>query len=232
MNSVDDIGAKQCWRFRLLEYYSDPGTKTFKPNQLIKEQTTNEFVNFISFYNLSAPKLIEEIKSKAKTNYIRSKYGYVDNKTIASAFFFLATAKDRDPRLQEEALRLYLLAHQYYPEHFQVNTQLFLKLSSINPGAANYVLQIMDKEVPNNAFLAKGLMDSLFSLKHPATYDYAKRFKAMFPETQLFNVYLFNAAYNAGDYETAYQTAKMAVKKYHEESVYDDFIKQYEAVRK
>ena len=232
VNSADDIGVKQCWRYRLLEYYNDPGTATFKLNPEIRDEATKDFIDFPITYNLFNSATIQKIREESKKNHLAYKYGYLGNKAIASGLFFNAVAKARSDNLDTDSLALFGLSHQYYPEHFQTNTQLLIHLYKVDPKAADYILSIMDKEVVNNSFLAKGMMDSMFMIQHHRTYEYAKKFKEMFPDTQLFNVYLFHAAYNAGDYPVAYRAAKMAVSKYAEEDTFINFIKQYEVANR
>ncbi len=89
----------------------------------------------------------------------------------------------------------------------------------------------MEKDAINNSFLAKGLMDGLFFVKHPRTYEYAKMFKERFPNTQVFQVYLFHGALMAQDYDNAYEYAKVALQKYNEDDVFEQYIRQYELRR-
>ncbi len=232
MDSVDDLGTKQNWRYRLIQYYIDPGTDTFKPNPIIKERALNDFNRFAIDNNLNQTAVIQKYLNEEKDPnlYLLNKYGYRGNKTIASALFFNATTSIEN-RDGENALNYFKLSHIYYPDHFQTNLQVLIHTWGQDPKLSDYLLKKMEKDAINNSFLAKGLMDGLFFIKHPQVYEYAKLFKSRFPNTQVFQVYLFHGALMAGDYDNAYQYAKVALLKYHEDEVFEQYIQQYEAGR-
>lgn len=228
INSVSDIGVKQNWRYRLLQYYEDPGTSTFRPNKETQLKSYNDFLGFISDNRLDEELTARSILQKARdpVNYMKSKYSYIWNKSIASAIFFNAVVLiGRD---KPKGIELYKLAHIYDPEHFQTNLQLLINLHDSEPEFCNRLLWIMESQASRNSFLAKGLMDGLFHIKHPKTYDYARLFVSKFPNTQVFHIYNFHAAYMSQDYRAAYQEAKKIIKKYHEKDNFENFIKQYE----
>lgn len=224
-----DLGTKQIWRYRLIEYYDDPGNDSFKPNKEIKLQNERKFLNF-PFENRLSERVYEFTDEyRLPELYMKNKYSYEGPKSIASALFFNAShlLKLKD---YENALKIFQLAHFYYPQHFQTNLQLFINLCQKDPLEANCnkLLDLLFQEARYNTFLGKGFMDSMFHIKHPETYKYAKIFNERFPNTQLFNVYLFHAARKENDYESAYKSAKFIVKKYHKEAIYENFIKAYE----
>jgi hypothetical protein len=67
MNTTKDLGAKQNWRYRLMQYYEDSGTTTFKPNSLLQTQTYNDFYNWERDNQLSDPVVINKyLTLKAK----------------------------------------------------------------------------------------------------------------------------------------------------------------------
>lgn len=229
MNSVDDIGAKQNWRYRLVQYYNDQGTKTFKANEKLKKQTIEDFNNFGLANRLNEKTVIERYLAEAKDpkNYIKNKYGYKGNKTIASGLFFNATTAI-EQRDGQNALNYFRLAHYYYPEHFQTNLQMFIHLYGHDDKVAEHLLEKMKKDAIGNSFLAKGLMDGMFFIKHPRVYEFAKIFKERFPNTQVFHVYAFHGALFEKRWDEAYTLAKKIVLKYHENPTFDQFIKKYE----
>ncbi len=232
MDSVSDIGAKQNWRYRLLQYYEDPGTDTFKPNLKIQEQAVRDFLRFIPDNGLERQDTLQRFLDQAKDprNYIKDKYGYSGNKTIASAIFFNAVAAAANNDIPR-AINIYKLAHAYYPGHFQTNLQLFINVWKTEPEFGAQLLKIMEEQASKNSFLAKGLMDALFHIKHPETYAYSKLFVRNFSNTQVFHIYHFHGAYFAGDYDVAYAEAKEVIKKYHENTSFEEFIAHYEKGR-
>ncbi|MBT6843969.1 MAG: hypothetical protein HOA17_09305 [Candidatus Melainabacteria bacterium] len=229
MNSVDDIGAKQNWRYRLIQYYQDQGTKTFKPNEELKAQAQKDFNEFGIVNKLNDKEVIKSYLDAAKDpkNYLKNKYGYIGNKTLASALFFNATTAI-EKRDGVNALNYFKLAHLYYPEHFQTNLQMFIHTFGKDDKFTNYLLAKMEKDASNNSFLAKGLMDGMFFIKHPRVYEYASMYKDKFPNTQVFHVYAFHGALFKQKYDDAYHLAKKIVKKYHENPIFDKYIKKYE----
>ena len=232
MDSTDDIGTKQNWRYRLIQYYMDPGTDTFKPNPVIRQKALDDFNQFAIVNNLNQPEVIRKYldEDKDPKRYLISKYGYTANKTVSSALFFNATTAI-EARDGYGALNYFKLAHIYYPDHFQTNLQLLIHTWGQDAKLSDYLLKKMEKEAVNNSFLAKGLMDGLFFIKHPQVYEYAKLFKSRFPNTQVFQVYLFHAALMKEDYDNAYQYAKTALLKYHEDEIFERYIQQYEQGR-
>ena len=229
INSVKhDIGVQQVWRSRLLDYYKDPGTKTFKPNPALYQKAQDDFLNFIDNYDLNNFKVFESIKAQSTKSKIVEKYAYTGAKTIASGLFFLAM-RQAELKKSKEAFRIFRLGHNYYPEHFQININLLVQLYGHDDSATDYLLRIMDQEASNNPFLAKGFMDTLHILEHPAYFELAKKYRDLNPNTQVFDVFLFNAAYLTGHYDDAYAAAKRIVTKFHEERSYDRFIELYEA---
>ncbi|MDD9897367.1 MAG: hypothetical protein OXU45_00030 [Candidatus Melainabacteria bacterium] len=229
MNSVDDIGAKQNWRYRLIQYYNDHGTKTFKPNKKLRKQAIKDFNEFGLANRLNEKAVIEKYLAEAKDpkHYIKNKYGYRGNKTIASGLFFNATTavENKDGK---NALNYFRLARFYYPEHFQTNLQLFIHMYPHDKDYAHQLLESMKKDAVNNSFLAKGLMDGMFFIKHPRSYELATLFKGRFPNTQVFHVYAFHGALMQKKFDEAYTLAKKVVLKYHENPFFDQYIKKYE----
>jgi hypothetical protein len=232
MNSSDDIGTQQNWRYRLLQYYLDPGTNTFKPNPIIKAQAERDFKEFAFRYRLSEQSTLDYYLREAANpeHYLRNKYAYIGNKSISSALFFNAT-EEIENRNGSVAMNYFKLAHMYYKEHFQTNLQLYIHTYGNNEVFTNYILDLMKKEAVNNSFLAKGVMDGMFFTKDPRCYEYALLFRSRFPNTQVFTVYAFHGATFTGHYEDAYKFAKEIIKKYHEDSSFEDYIRLYESGR-
>jgi hypothetical protein len=229
MKSVDDIGTKQNWRYRLMQYYLDPGTDTFKPNQELKEKTFQEFNSFAQDHKLLERSTMEKYlkESKDPKNHMKNKYGYTGNKTIASGLFFNATEAMKKGN-KKAGLEYYRASHLYYPEHYQSNLQMFIATYGVDDTVNKYLLDKLEKEAVGNSFLAKGLMDSMFFIKYKDKYDYAKLFVKRFPNTQVFSVYAFHAAYSSGDFDNAYAYAKEIIKKYTEQDIFEKFIIKYE----
>lgn len=229
IDSVDDLGTKQNWRYRLLQYYKDPGTDTFKADPEKQKKAQEDFDNFPKVGNLTDKKVIEQYVKESidPSRHIIAKYGYVGNKTIASGLFFNAT-ESLKKKQKREALKLFQAAHYYYPDHFQTNLQLFIHTYGSNEKLSAYLLEKMYKQAQGNSFLAKGLMDGMFFIKHPDTYKYAKVLQTLYPDTQVFNVYAFHGAMKDKNYSEAYRLAKRIIKKYHEQDVFEKFIARYE----
>lgn len=231
INSIDDFGAKQNWRYRLMQYYLDPGTDTFKADEKLKAQTFNDFFNFGIKENLFTKQRLAEIRNTANDPkyYLKNKYGYWNNKTIASGLFFVATEKLKQGN-KPEAMKYFEMAHLYFPEHFQTNLQLLIHTyGGGNPQLTEQLIAMLFKDAKRNSFLAKGLMDGMFFIKYPKIYEYAIQLRELFPNTQVFSVYAFHGAYMQKKYPEAYALAKSIIKKYHEQDVFEKFIQAYEA---
>jgi hypothetical protein len=232
MNSSNDIGTQQNWRYRLLQYYLDTGTNTFKPNPLIKAQAERDFAEFPFKYRLFETNTLNYYLQQANDpeQYLKNKYSYIGNKSIASALFFNATEAIEQGNGQA-AMNFFKLAHMYYKEHFQTNLQLYIHTYGRDQNFTDYILNLLKQEAINNSFLAKGMMDGMFFTKDPRCYEYALLFRSRFPNTQVFTVYAFHGATFTGHYDDAYKFAKEIVKKYHEDEVFDQYIRQYEMGR-
>jgi hypothetical protein len=227
--SIDDVGAKQNWRYRLMQYYLDPGTETFKADQKLKENTFKKFFNFGIDHNLFTRNVMESYikKSRDPEFYIKNKYGYVDNKTISSGLFFIATEQLKRNQ-KKDAMRYFEAAHIYFPRHFQTNLQLFIHTYGGNEEMTEKLLNVLYLDAKRNSFLAKGLMDGMFFVKYPHIYKYASELRELFPKTQVFSVYAFHSAYMEKKYDEAYALAKSIIKKYHEQDIFEKFIRAYE----
>jgi hypothetical protein len=225
-----DPGVQQVWRSRLLDYYKDPGTKTFKPDPYLKEKCNRDFRYFVADHNLNNADTFKRIMNQHASEKMVDKYGYTGRKTISSGLFFLAM-KAQEEKMYRETFELFRLGHNYYPEHFQININLLVQLHDKDPKATEYLIKVMDQEATHNPFLAKGFMDTLHMIKSPHYFRLAKKYREMNPNTQVFDVFLFNASYLSGRYEEAYQAAKRIVKKYHEEKTFDQYIQLYETGR-
>lgn len=227
--SIDDVGAKQNWRYRLMQYYLDPGTKTFKADESMKQKTFKDFFMFGIQENLLNKSVMEKYLRKAQDPnfYLENKYGYVDNKTISSGLFFIATEKLKRGE-KKEAMQYFEAAHIYFPRHFQTNLQLFIHTYGSNDGLTEKLVQMLYSDAKRNSFLAKGLMDGMFFVKYKGIYKYAEELRKLFPKTQVFSVYAFHSAYMEKKYDDAYRLAKSIITKYHEQDVFEKFIRAYE----
>lgn len=227
IDSVDDIGIKQIWRNRLMDYYRDPGTDTFRPNLQIQQNIIDDFFNFIDDYKLKDAFTIQYYLNDAKNpeKYLENKYSYIGSKALASALFFNAIEATNMGN-KEESLNYLRLAHSYYPEHTQTNLQLLCATwEKNNHDLSQYLLDKIYKEAEHNSFLAKGLMDALFVIKHPRLLDYALRFRELFPNTQVYHVYVFHAALMNNNHQLAYEAAKEVLKKPIDDPVYANYLR-------
>lgn len=230
INTLKDVGAQQVWRYRLLQYYEDPGTKTFKPNLAIKEKAQKEFDEFISKNSLSQKDTLQKILTADANDPLKDKYAYSGRKTIASGLFFNAQ-EEITKKNYKRSIEILALAHEYYKEHFQTNAQLLLQLG-VDLKMFSYFMGLMEPEAERNSFLAKGLMDTLFVMNVPNLLEYAEKYNKIYPNTQLFNIYLYNAAFLAKKYDRAYEMCKIIVKKYHEDDTFKNFIERYEYAKR
>ncbi len=229
INSVShDPGVQEVWRSRLLDYYRDPGTKTFKADPVIYAKTNRDFNNFVDDYKLNNMATFKAYKDRSEKNKMWDKYAYSGRKTISSGLFFLAM-KASGEKQYKRAFDLFRLGHNYYPEHFQININLLVQLHDKDPKATEYLINIMDQEATHNPFLAKGFMDTLHLIRSPHYFRLAQKYRELNPNTQVFDVFLFNSAFLNQHYDVAYEAAKRIVRKYHEEKSFDQYIKMYEA---
>lgn len=184
INSVNDLGTKQNWRYKLLEYYKDPATSTFKPNPFIQQSTFKEFNEFPFTYNLLDDRVIElhRLEAQNANNYMLDKYGFAFNKSIATALYYNALISLQNRDVDSAAIFL-KAAHKYYPEHFQANLRLLVYSWQFEKDQAQYYL---DKLVPvseKNAILARWLIKTLIFIKHPQAQMYAQHLASVFPNT-------------------------------------------------
>jgi hypothetical protein len=229
IDSIDDVGAKQNWRYRLMQYYLDPGTDTFKANETLKNKTFSDFFNFAQNESLFQRNVMESYirKSIDPKSYIKNKYSYIGNKTISSGLFFIATEKLKQGD-RREAMKYFEAAHIYFPQHFQTNLQFFIHTYGGNNDLTEKLLKLLYADAVKNSFLAKGLMDAMFFVKYPQIFKYADELRKLFPNTQVFSVYAFHSAYMEKRYDEAYELAKNIVKKYHEQDIFEKYITAYE----
>lgn len=183
INSVNDIGAKQVWRYRLLQYYQNPGTKTFKADPQLKTQTIKDFANFISQNQLNLKKQIFNYDSKIHS--VKNTYSYNEGRSIASGIFSYAMFLKHSKRYKEMR-PLLELAFYYHPEHFQNNLQLFVWLEP-------YKEKVIDKlyrDALSHPIFAKSLLDSLYILKDKRYREYALQIAAVYPNSAIFKQHL------------------------------------------
>lgn len=229
MKNTPDLGARQVWRFQLFKYFTDPGTKTFKPQHTTKNEVLKDLIRFAYDNKLfeRAGKLDQE-----KVDPFVYKYGYRGRRTIASAiyFAFMSMALQNNPKYLKPSLQMLDLALLYDPDHFQTNLNMLKLVGPKDEGQRDYFLKLLDKDGKDNPFLAKGILDILFTLPDDqVTYEYAKRYHEQFVNAQAFNNYHFFAAVKIKDYQTAYAEAKLMASKYNSvEPRIIKFIRDYE----
>lgn len=116
--SVNDLGAKQIWRYSLIHYWEDSKTE---PDMQVLE----DFAYFMEQNNLDQNYEHIMAQANAPGNYLRAKYGYCYNKTIATALYVLAERLSRFGFEEKSKIAL-LLSRKYYPEYFQTNMAIYL----------------------------------------------------------------------------------------------------------
>lgn len=182
IDSITDLGAKQVWRYRLLQYYENPGTQTFKASLLIKKRIEQDFNSFVVANNLQQKTTLEDYLSNQG---IKHKYSYNTNKSIASGIFSLAMHLKKQKKYQE-MIPLLRLAHFYHPSHFQTNLQLFVWDKTLSESLIDGLYQDAQK----HPIFAKSLLDSLYILKDPRHKEYATCFNQLYPKTSIFKTHL------------------------------------------
>lgn len=173
VESVDDIGAKQIWRYKLLQYYENP--QITKPKA---DQDLQDFKTFASDNDL-INKLSEIIHDSNKAqNYMRNKYAFSHNKSIAAALY--ATAS----RSVENSLDLLKLSHNYYPLYFQTNITLYLS-DSLTEIQRAVVFEHLLTNAKQSPLWAQNLLKAMKIRKDPRLKELAVELQAIFPEDKL-----------------------------------------------
>ncbi len=227
INSKQDLALVQLWSASLLDYYNNPGTKTFKTPLDKLAKLNKQFNNFIVVNNLNKAAVLNRIK--LAHNALENKYGFTGVRSMASAIYVTGKAA----RLQGDiklAFEIFKLGHLYYPEHFLINEELVLILGPKNP-AINKLFDLMDKEALHNPYLARQLVKLAFRVRSIRFHEFARKYQALNPSMLDLNVNLFNSLYISGRFHEAYALAKEIRHKYKEDDTIDNFIKQYEAAR-
>lgn len=232
--TTKDIGAQEIWLSKLLSYYKDPGTDTFRVEENVIKARTMEFLRFPFKHNLIAEETVEKYRNLNKPNGIIEKYGYRNRKTIASALFFFASHLLTHGQ-KEEAIKAFKLGHRYDEDNFQINMQLLIHLGSKDPKLFKYFIKPMARDAYVNPFLAKGLMDALYYMGRNFEGDFtdqkvyfATKFHELYPSTQAFNMYYFYTLIEAKKPDEAYQAALEVSKKFSNDPKIDEYIKKYE----
>lgn len=223
INSIDDPGAKQVWRYQLLQYYHHHASKTFKANKQIQEQVLNDFSNFVVGLEQK-----ETIKSYSRTNpetYLLDKYSYNRNKSIASGILSKAMYHKQYGSIKVVLDHLNL-AFLYDPENLQTNLQLYIHVDK--PEFTQAFFEKITHDGARNPYSAKLILSLLHAQKHKDFYSLAKQYAKLYPNAQIIQAYYFEAALEHKLYDEAYQVAKRLSKKYHEDKRYDELVELYE----
>lgn len=227
ISSSKDPGVRQCWRYKLYEYYIGPGTESFKANPLLQRNLLKEFEDFnLKYANEEKLKSFLELENR---NSLAFKYSYIGSKSIASGLYY--SARFQALQGNKEKSKTYTeIAALYDPEHFQNNIQILLSTWLEDRTRAETLLKKLEAEAKQNIFLAKTLFTALHQLKHPELYHYARTYSDKFPNNILFQRYLFQEAYKVEDYFRAYSAAKKITSKYYENPVFDEYIEKFEEI--
>ncbi|MDD9898285.1 MAG: hypothetical protein OXU45_04700, partial [Candidatus Melainabacteria bacterium] len=222
INSIDDIGAKQVWRYQLLQYYHHPASKNFKANKEIQEQVLKDFSDFV--IGLEEKENIKAHTQAKPRTYLRDKYSYNRSKSIASGI--LSKAMYHKQFGGRNAILDHLnLAFLYDPENLQTNIQLYIhvKEAAFKQG----FLQKIKHDAARNPYSAKLLLSLLHAQEHESFYPLAKDYAKLYPNAQIIQAYYFEAALGRKLYDEAHQVALKLSKKYHEDKRYDQLIDAY-----
>ncbi|MDA0771825.1 MAG: hypothetical protein O3C63_02670 [Cyanobacteria bacterium] len=185
ITNTKDIGAKQVWRYRLLQYYDKPGTQSFKADPIIQKQITLDFNNFIIDNNLHKKETILAYNTKNKS--IKNKYSYNDNKSIASGIFSQAMLLKKQKEF-ERMITLLNLAYFYHPDHYQNNMQLYVWDKSRSEQVFPKIL----RDAKKHPILAKSLLDSMLILKDPKYPKLVNELTSNFQSSHIFKEHLNN----------------------------------------
>jgi len=220
---TSDIGAKQIWRHRLLEYYAHPGTKTFVVDESKRANLISEYNQFINVNKLN---LVSTIQGLKRDSGLESKYAFVGAKSIASALYFMAISVMQAGN-NKLAFEIFKLAHNYYPEHFQTNLFLLRYIGTKHP-AASKLLALMVDETEHSPYQAKALLDLLLELRDASYHQFAQRFAKQYPRMIDFKVALYNSLLVSGRRAEAYTLAKQIQMQYKGNDAVNKYIAKYE----
>ncbi|MDA1020088.1 MAG: hypothetical protein O2962_00885 [Cyanobacteria bacterium] len=224
IDSIDDIGAKQVWRYQLLQYYFNPASNNFKANKEIQDKVFEDFNNFIFINKLEQKETINNYRKANPSNYLKDKYSYNSRKSIASGILSKAMyLKQYGPK--DNLLDHLNLAYVYDPHNLQTELQLYIHVKEEEYKQG--FLQELSVEASQNPYSAKLLLSLLHGQNSPVFYQLSKQYAELYPHVQIIQAYYFDAALKAKKYEEAYKVASWLSKKYHEDPRYDEFIEKY-----
>lgn len=184
--NTKDLGAKQVWRYRLLQYYNNPGTQSFKADPIIQKQINQDFNNFIINNNLHKKETLKALD--AQRNSVKNKYSYDGNKSIASGIFSQAMLLKKQKEF-DRMIALLNLAYYYHPNHYQNNMQLYVWDKSRSEQVFPQILS----DAKKHPILAKSLLDSLLILKDPKYPELVHELTSNFKNSPMFKEHLENA---------------------------------------
>ncbi|MBT6843973.1 MAG: hypothetical protein HOA17_09325 [Candidatus Melainabacteria bacterium] len=227
IDSIDDIGAKQVWRYQLLQYYLNPTNKSFKANKAIQDKIFEDFNNFIHANKLEQKETINNYRKANPSSYLKDKYSYNSRKSIASGILSKAMyLKQYGPK--ENLLDHLNLAYVYDPHNIQTELQLYIHVKEEEYKQG--FLQELSVEASQNPYSAKLLLSLLHNQNSPVFYQLSQKYAELYPRVQIIQAYYFDAALKTQKYEEAYKVATCLSKKYHEDPRYDEFIGNYESL--
>ncbi len=208
-SSGSDIGIQQLWRGSLVNYYLNPGTKTFVANPSLKTQTLNDYNQFINKNDL--------INVKAKGQ---------EAINISAALSDMATRLTR----QEQTpllIAVLTLARKYNPNNIGACIHLIEK-RNIDDALTDELVSIADKASETNSFYALALLKAL-TRSHSKYHDpLAEKYSKLYPNNIDIVIHHYNALFLQKKYTDAYILAKSIEKKYHEDNTISNFIQAYE----
>ncbi|MBT6843972.1 MAG: hypothetical protein HOA17_09320 [Candidatus Melainabacteria bacterium] len=219
INSIEDPGAKQIWKYKLLKYQ--------RYLNKLSPESLKDFNKFINDPKLSESETIKEAQTPDPRKRILEKYSYIKAKSIASAIHYTANFNKKTLGLQGYTQELEL-ARRYDENHFFNNLEL-LVLSN-DPVLINELITNLDQQARDNFVKANKFMQAL---KQRQAWDLlfklSKEYSKIYPTISYIPEYAYLAAIKQGKYQLAYKEAKIINSSHHIKKPIKEFLQSYES---
>ncbi len=208
-SSGSDIGIQQLWRGSLVNYYLEPGTKTFVANPQLKAKTMKDYNEFISKNKLVT------VKAKGQ-----------EALNISAALADMATRLTRQEQIPL-LIAVLNLARLYNPNNVAAGIHL-IERRNVDDALTDELVSIADKASETNSFYALALLKVLMRTHSKYHDPLAEKYSKLYPDNIDIVIHQYNALYLQKRYTDAYILAKSIEKKYHESDAISNFIRAYE----
>ncbi|MDA0771826.1 MAG: hypothetical protein O3C63_02675 [Cyanobacteria bacterium] len=219
IDSIEDPGAKQIWKYKLLKYQ--------RSLNKVNQTSLEDFNQFLTDPRLSETETIKQAKTFDPRKNILEKYSHIKAKSIASAIHYTANFNKKTLGVQAYIHQLEL-ARQYDEDHFFNNLEL-LVLSN-DQTLMNELISNLDKQAEQSFVKANKFMQALKQRQAwQLLFQLAQKYSQIYPTINYIHEYTYLAAIKQAKYKEAYQEAKILSISHHLKEPIKEFIEAYEA---